>query len=472
MRELAAAYERVGEVQGHFLLSSLGDAAQSLASYQKAFALRQRLAIDHPRETKDRLALAVTHRLLANQLWATGNFAGSREHIAKAVAIAGELPQDMETLTEESAEYHLQSQIQDNGEMGSLADPSSANESARNEERIVSAMLQKAPGNADIQHSYEQSLVSLGERLEGVGDWHGVIDRYQKALTVGGRLSDRNPTVENRRLLASVYNHLSYAQDQLTDHSASLRSASEALGIYLDLSLSDPRNEMVMRGVAISRMNVAAQLAIRGDYSAGLASIDKSIETMQTVVSANPKNIRHLSTLGNMYEGRGDIHLLGHDPAGAAVDYAKACEVYDLARVADAGDSGGRQLSAECRTRLGRATLSLGRMASAGTSYQEALGFMESVLTKTSPDVDALYNLADAYAGLGDVEVAKAASRGHLDEATTHWQKARAWYTSSLETWNKIPEPLHTRSQGTPGDNPQEVADKLRRCEEALKGTG
>src|SRR5579859_4568501 len=53
MRELAAAYERVGEVEGHFLQNNLGDVARSLDSYQKALVLRQRLVSADPHDTAD-----------------------------------------------------------------------------------------------------------------------------------------------------------------------------------------------------------------------------------------------------------------------------------------------------------------------------------------------------------------------------------------------------------------------------------
>ena len=43
-RELVAAYERVGEVQGSFDDSNLGNAAGALASYKKAAAIREVIA--------------------------------------------------------------------------------------------------------------------------------------------------------------------------------------------------------------------------------------------------------------------------------------------------------------------------------------------------------------------------------------------------------------------------------------------
>src|SRR4029077_12564617 len=53
-RELATAYERVGLVQGHYLQNSLGDTQGSLASYQKALAICERVDAKS-RDWNDRL---------------------------------------------------------------------------------------------------------------------------------------------------------------------------------------------------------------------------------------------------------------------------------------------------------------------------------------------------------------------------------------------------------------------------------
>ncbi|HEY3883948.1 MAG TPA: serine/threonine-protein kinase, partial [Vicinamibacterales bacterium] len=71
-RDLAAAYERVGTVQGDYLENNLGDAEGTLASYKKVLEIRKRIQANS-RDWNDELALAQAHRLVAHQLWANGN---------------------------------------------------------------------------------------------------------------------------------------------------------------------------------------------------------------------------------------------------------------------------------------------------------------------------------------------------------------------------------------------------------------
>ena len=469
MRELAAAYERVGEVEGHFLQSNLGDAARSRDSYQKALALRLRLASGDPHDPRDRLALASCYRRVANQLWATGNIRGARDEIAEAIAVAGALAQNLDVLTEESAEYNLQAEIFGNTEMGGLADPAAALQSVRHEEQVVAAMLKLSPDSAEVQHSYQICILKLGDMLQADGDLQGALASFHQALDVARRLQHRSPTAKNTRQVAVAHNHVAVILDLLGDRAGSLSSSRESLEIYRRLLSADPRNELMQRGVAMAELNVGTQLVLGGESTDGLRALDDGVRIAQSMVAADAKNLRDLSTLAGMYEGRGDVRMQLHQPQLAEADYAKACELYEQARTADPGDAGDRVLEAECHTRLGRALLSERRTEGAVKSYQQALTLLKPALSVTSPDVDALYLVADSYAGLGDSDLAKVGPRGAtVEQDLGHWRGARNWYATSLDTWQRIPRTQYRRSPSLPVDSPETVAEKLHRCELAL----
>jgi eukaryotic-like serine/threonine-protein kinase len=469
MRELAAAYERVGEVEGHFLQSNLGDAARSLDSYQKALVLRVRLASGDPHDSRDRLALASCHRRVANQLWATGNIRGARDEIAAALAVAGALPQNLDVLTEESAAYNLQAEIFGNTEMGGLADPTAALQSVRREEQVVAAMLKLSPDSAEVQHSYQMSILKLGDMLQADGDLQGALASFRQALDVAQRLQQRSPTAKNARQVAVAHNHIAVILDLLGDRAGSLSSSRESLEIYRRLLSADPRNEMMQRGVAMAELNVGTQLALGGESPAGLRAVDEGVTIAQSMVALDPKNLRDVSMLAGMYEGRGDVRMQLHEPQLAEAEYSKACELYERTRSADPGDAGDTVLAAECGTRLGRALLSHGRAEAAAKDYQEALDLLKPLVIVKNPDVDALYITADAYAGLGDSELARVGAHGAtVEQDLAHWRGARSWYASSLDTWQKIPRTQYRRSPSLPVDSPDAVAEKLHRCEREL----
>src|SRR5438046_10627389 len=65
-RELAAAYERVGDVRGEAFGASLGDRAGATDSYRKALTIRAALVAAAPRAGQDRSDLAVTGGKIGN----------------------------------------------------------------------------------------------------------------------------------------------------------------------------------------------------------------------------------------------------------------------------------------------------------------------------------------------------------------------------------------------------------------------
>jgi tetratricopeptide (TPR) repeat protein len=332
---------------------------------------------------------------------------------------------------------------------------------------VVAAMLKLAPDSTEVQRSYQMSTVKLGDMLQAAGDLQGALASFQKGLDLAQRLREHNPVAQNARLVAVAHNHVAIAQDLLGDGSGSLSSIRESLEIYRQLLSADPRNELMQRGVAIAQLNLGTQLVLGGESAAGLPALDESVAIVHSMVAANPRNFRDVSTLAGMYEGRGDARMHLREGRLAAADYAKACELYERARSADAGDAGDKVLAAECHTRLGRALLLQGRTDAAAEAYQQALVLLKPFLTLANPDVDALYLVADSYAGLGDAELARTGPM-KIPQNSRYWQSARTWYASSLDMWRKIPVVLHTRSPSLPVDNPDTVAEKWRRCELAL----
>lgn len=86
-RELAAAYERVGDVQGNSQFANLGDTAGSIASYRKALGIRLVLKQDGNASYDDKSALATIYVKLGFALNATNDFSGALQAYQQAYPI-------------------------------------------------------------------------------------------------------------------------------------------------------------------------------------------------------------------------------------------------------------------------------------------------------------------------------------------------------------------------------------------------
>ena len=86
-RELAAAYDKVGDLQGGLYQGSLGDTDGARASYDKALRIRQALALAQPSSDEVQTALSDSYGRLAGLSWTMGNPSGAADWYRKALEI-------------------------------------------------------------------------------------------------------------------------------------------------------------------------------------------------------------------------------------------------------------------------------------------------------------------------------------------------------------------------------------------------
>src|SRR5262249_38336300 len=84
-RELAAAYQRLGDVQGQPRDAAIGDSGGALRSYLQALRLREELARSGHGNWEDQLHLGEMHRVIADRMHFSGNLKGTLEHVRKAL---------------------------------------------------------------------------------------------------------------------------------------------------------------------------------------------------------------------------------------------------------------------------------------------------------------------------------------------------------------------------------------------------
>ncbi|HVH71412.1 MAG TPA: serine/threonine-protein kinase, partial [Candidatus Dormibacteraeota bacterium] len=82
-RELASAYERVGDLQWSSDFANQGDSSGALRSHHKALAIREALAAAHPKDASFQLELTDEYLRVADTMEAAGNLPGALELLRK-----------------------------------------------------------------------------------------------------------------------------------------------------------------------------------------------------------------------------------------------------------------------------------------------------------------------------------------------------------------------------------------------------
>ena len=468
-REIAAAYERIGLVQGKYGSANLGDAAGALQSLQKALEIRRQFAEGGLANDADRLALASAYRAVASQLMSNGSAASALQAAGKAIGVMEPLvshhPADMQLLHELGWAYQVRGLIQANNSAGSAAESQAALLSFRKALTIDESALRIEPGNEDALHDAVSDWATLGDAQFMMGD-PKALESYENSLRLARSVQARSISAKRRRDVAVAYNRVGQWYDRSGDLQHALENFMENRKIHTALSAADPNNAMAQWDVATSGINVGGILAKMGRAKEATNLLDDSVRRGEGLAAQDPGNSIMHRKLAEYYVNRGEARARMGLPSAAISDFRKASAIFQHRADREPGDTRDRLSVARCQAGIGRVAVEAGLVDEAETSYQKALEIATPYSGGSAPKLLAQYTMADAFSGLGDVLCARAVGpRLPASERVKLLTQARSDYSRSLDAWRLIPTPLLPEIQGVDAGNPKEVAERMSRCE-------
>jgi serine/threonine protein kinase len=252
-RELGAAYEKVGDVQGGFRSSNLGDVPGSIASYRKSLAIRQAVVMADPENVAAERELITSHGKLSDALMGTGDTAGSLDQLHQLLPIAERL---------------------------SAADPK----------------------NLADRRNLAGAYLDYGWKRADPVNWKTGVEDCRKAAAMLESLTAAEPgDKRTRRVLALAYERIgdllsSYGQQ----HAESLAMHQKALAIEDDLLKQDPENTTLRRLKAWETVDIGDELLAQDDVSGGLSKYREGLNTLQALSLADPKNVQFQKDTANV----------------------------------------------------------------------------------------------------------------------------------------------------------------------------
>ena len=174
-RELAAAYERLGDVRGQAYGASLGDRAGATESYRKALQIRETLAQNSPRDLQSRSELAGIYSKLGVELEDTSEAARGLEYLQKSLAVYTELtaqaPDDWQVETDLAGIHNaIGAALEDRSEMAG------ALEHHRTALTIREKLLGIKPADHANRRGLSVSYENIGRVLSLTNDVRSALD--------------------------------------------------------------------------------------------------------------------------------------------------------------------------------------------------------------------------------------------------------------------------------------------------------
>ncbi len=313
--DLAAAYRKIGDVQGNPYSSNLGDSAGALASYRKAETLLTSVpdaAVEGTRSA--RMELGRVERALGDMGQFRGDFAEMMRRYRRSLEIfaqlAREQPSDPAGLDELARAYDT------------LGDGLARTENGHAEQTTCYAQAlaerQKAvdhvPGNVKYRRGLAIAFMKLG-RATMKDPAHGVAD-ITRGVEIIKTLAEENPDNAGlRSAYVVMLFQLGAAQTETGDHAGALASFTQVLPIRERLLAADPKETQARYNVAVTHGQLAEALTNTGQPEQALEHGRQAIAGLDALMAADPGNVLYIrnSVLVHRLLAMAHMALAGQD---------------------------------------------------------------------------------------------------------------------------------------------------------------
>jgi non-specific serine/threonine protein kinase/serine/threonine-protein kinase len=308
-QELAAAYERVGEVQGSPTVPNLGNSLAARASYEKALAIRERIAAADPASRVARTALARTYSQLATIFSTTGEPERQMDLIRRALAIHEDLYQS--DPAQRSARLGMASGLRALAFAQSDAgDWTGTLESRRRLLAIYKEIAEAEPGNSNFQRNLALGYKYYGAIQGKLRQYAESLQSYQAALAIDqGRLAADPSSTEARMDVSFDLSDIGFIHWQNKELAEALSWYRKALAIREALAREDAKDARVSASLATTLERIGSILFQMGQPSTALHQYAKTLALRQKLVQADPANVRYQIEVGSTCRLLGDTHI-------------------------------------------------------------------------------------------------------------------------------------------------------------------
>ena len=439
LREMAAGYDKIGDVQGTPFGSNLGDTKAAMESYGKALAVRERLWKSNPNNIEDGLAVAQSQRRIAGMA-AFRAEPDAVEKVEQALGAAQSVliiaPQSRAAFAEVSIDHAMLAAVSDG-----LGHYQQSLPHARTRLSMLQQQLQTDPNNRALRGSEAVTEGRIGYELEILGFRQEAQQHFDRSLQIAESLASDPMDVERKRIFALMLQWYAGNRFAQGDSRGAFRTLQKAVGILEPLAAADPRNKELNFDLATDVASEGETLSLLGASKQGLLPLERAIAMLESAMARDPADTEPRAALANARIFLGDALASRGENARALENYKKALALWEK-MAADSSADRFKAAAALAHARIGSILTKTGKLDEAADELQHALKLVEPLVSNESSIMDSRHAAAETYAGLGDLYRRNAqAPLLSPQQQLEYWKNAQSWYRRSLDMWQHIPDP-------------------------------
>lgn len=318
-RELAAAYEKVGDVQGNPNNANIGDVRNAVQSYEKALNIRQKLLTKNSENLTLMNELANIYIRIADLQTQIGNRDERKPLLQKSYVLLEKIlarePSNVEARKNMAINLYRQGEAV--FEEAKYADSITFNERARD---ILEKLKNEQPDDPQILENYANTFVKIGLGQGWNNDLVSGDKSLQKGIKILSPLAEKYPNDNNIQFsLMFAYYILAQNTTDLGDVQKTKMEYEKALEIGQNSIKADPQNIRAKRHLAMTMNNLAGVTNSVELYS-------DALKLMQEVRRADPKNphIAYQTALVIFHSAEDALEKTNHESSIELYEKAKA----------------------------------------------------------------------------------------------------------------------------------------------------
>ena len=429
-KEVAAAYQKVGDAQGYPTRASLGHTVQALASYHKAAEIHERIAVRDPLYHRTLGAFYIDY---AQLLRYTGDDAGATK---MAEAILPTLRENARLRPEDQAAQLAVANALCS--MGAFDDDINRNRAALEKFRECDAIARKSvaahPGDRAALVMAQDARAGIGGSAMATGNLAESLAAYEdneRILRELLRMEPDNPGFLHFLALLGQFRSVAYYDDgepSLNDPAQSLKYARQYLEQEREMVRRDPGDASSRLSYAIALFRMSYPLR-ETDPAGAVTAARESVGIFDAMIAGGKSSWLVTSRRGRALRRLSEALLAAHQPREAREAAALALTAQRETAARHPKDFGEAELLAFALVDGAEASDAVGDSAAALGALTEAEEIARRLEGENSGELTALM------------------PKARIDTALAqHWRKAgdekqaQHWFGEVLRAWDGYPE--------------------------------
>ncbi|MCZ2154268.1 MAG: protein kinase [Bryobacterales bacterium] len=330
-RELASAYEKLGDVQGRPNVANIGNSALALECYRKALAIREEVRAQR-NDVTARQDIASTYTRLSALAKLMGDYEAGLKYDREALQMY------RETLALDPSNLGFRRKVASaytalGGALSQTGDWEGVLEARRQALRMFEEIIASGSTNPEDTRGLCLAHRRIGGILLVLKEREEAENHFRMALTIAQQMIREHPDDSRNRLdLAASATALAGLLYEAGQFDESVTRSREAVDIHEQIAVEDPLDAR-NRSLLASNLNRLGRAMIRTkNPEPALGYLRRGLALRQTLARENPMNAGAQGEVGESHMMIGDYYQVMGDSSRALSSYRSAIAIFNTLR--------------------------------------------------------------------------------------------------------------------------------------------